>query len=144
MMSKTLSILKARRTMETKKGKSKQKYYLGKLNLNWADEIDMVYFDVFTETSKKRLEDKLRDLGSSEITLCFGTNEDGDYSGNDLLDSIEWIEILDETTRKFIKKNVCDYDNSLDHILESLWDDEEYDDIDEDEDEDEEINEEDL
>lgn len=112
---------------------SKQ-YYLGKMNINWADEIDFVFFDVYDEEGKKELTNALRKLGSNTITLCFGTNEDSEYSGDDLFDAIEWIKIPDEATKKFIENNVCDYDNSINDVLDSLYD---YDDF-EDEDNDEE------
>ena len=108
-----------------KPSKDNKKYFLGKLSLNWADEIDFVFFDVFEEDEKKELISKLHKLGNDEITLCFGTNEDADYSGNDLLESIEWIKIPDDATRKFLENKVCDYDNSINHILESLCDDDE-------------------
>lgn len=49
---------------------SKQ-YYLGKMNINWADEIDFVFFDVYDEDGKKELVSALRKLGSNTITLCF-------------------------------------------------------------------------
>lgn len=104
---------------------SKQ-YYLGKMNINWADEIDFVFFDVYDENGKKELVSALRKFGSDEITLCFGTNEDSEYSGDDLLSAIEWTKIPDEATKKFLEDNVCGYDNSINHVLESLYDDDEY------------------
>ena len=115
-----------KKAMPMKTDNIEKKHYLGKLNIDWADEIDLTYFDLFTEESKQDLENRLQKLGRSEITLRFGTNEDGEYSGDDLLERIEWIEIPDETTKTFIKKNVCDYDNSLNKILHGLWDGEDY------------------
>jgi hypothetical protein len=94
-----------------------------------------VFFDVFEEDEKKELISKLHKLGNDEILLCFGRNEDAYYSGNDLLESIEWITIPDDATRKFLENKVCDYDNSINHILEGLCDDDE--DFEDDEDEDE-------
>ena len=104
---------------------SKQ-YYLGKMKINWADEIDFVFFDVYDEDGKKELVSALRKLGSNEITLFFGTNEDGEYSGDDLLSAIEWTKIPDEATKKFLEDNVCDYDNSINDVLDSLYDNDEY------------------
>lgn len=111
-----------------------EQYYLGKMNINWADEIDFVFFDVYDENGKKELVSALRKLGSNEITLCFGTNEDSEYSGNDLLYAIEWTKIPDEATKKFLEDNVCDYNNSINNVLDSLYDDFEDDDNDEEED----------
>lgn len=113
-----------------------EQYYLGKMNINWADEIDFVFFDVYDEDEKKELVSALRKLGSNEITLCFGTNEDGEYSGDDLLSAIEWTKIPDEATKKFLEDNVCDYDNSIDDILYKLYDYEDFEDEDNDEEED--------
>ena len=50
-------------------GKEKT-FYLGKLGLNWADEADFVYYDVYDEAEKKELVDALTKIGNNEVPLA--------------------------------------------------------------------------
>ena len=102
-------------------GKEKT-FYLGKLGLNWADEADFVYYDVYDEAEKKELVDALTKIGNNEVPICFGTNEDSDFTGNQLKNSIEWTKIPSAEVRKFLEKHICDYNNSMSSILDSVFD----------------------
>jgi len=97
-------------------------YYLGKLDINWADEIDFTFFDIFSKEDKEDLVSSLKKLGDDEMTINFGTNEDGEYSGNDILEDLEFTEIPDIATKEFIEENVCGYNNSIMDALEDLYD----------------------
>ncbi len=97
-------------------------YYLGKLDINWADEINFVFFNIFSKEDKEDLVSSLEKLGDDEITINFGTNEDGAYSGNDILEDLEFIEIPDIATKEFIEEHVCCYHNSIIDALEYLYD----------------------
>jgi len=97
-------------------------YYLGKLDINWSDEIDFTFFDIFSKEDKEDLVSSLKKLGDDEMTINFGTNEDGEYSGNDILEDLEFTEIPDIATKEFIEENVCGYNNSIMDALEDLYD----------------------
>lgn len=56
------------------------------------------------------------------MTINFGTNEDGAYSENDILEDLEFTEIPDIATKEFIEENVCCYHNSIMDKLEYLYD----------------------
>jgi len=106
-----------------KDDKSKEDtYYLGRLDINWADEIDFTFFDVFSKKDKEDLVSALKKLGDEEITINFGTNEYGEYSGNDILEDLDFTEIPDIPTKKFIEENVCSYHNSITDVLEDVYD----------------------
>ena len=121
-----------------KDGQSKEDtYYLGKLDINWADEIDFTFFDIFSKEDKEDLISSLKKLGDEEITINFGTNEYGEYSGNDILEDLEFIEIPGIATKEFIEEHVCGYDNSIMDKLEDVYDYGDDDDDDGDDDDDE-------
>ena len=96
--------------------------YLGKLELNWADEADFTFFDVFSEEEKEDLVSALKELGDEEITISFGTNESSEYSGNDILEALEFEKIPDAATAKFIEEHVCSYSNSIMNKIDSIYD----------------------
>lgn len=81
-----------------------KKYYLVTFDFNWADEADFSGFAIYTEEQWKVIEElrnKIKD--DKRITLCFGTNEDQEYSGKDFKEFFEPIEITEEEAQVFFK-----------------------------------------
>ena len=63
----------------------KENYVLVKWSDNWADEMDLNGFRIYTESEWKDFRTKLSAYKDG-FTICVGTNEDIDYSnGKDLL-----------------------------------------------------------
>lgn len=63
----------------------KENYVLVKWSDNWADEMDLDGFCIYTESAWKDFRTKLSAY-KDEFSICVGTNEDIDYSnGKDLL-----------------------------------------------------------
>ena len=87
------------------------------VNLTIDGKRYAVFFD---EEGKKKLVSTLKKLGDNTINILFGTNEESEFSGNDILDHIEWKKIPNDKVRKFLENNVCDYSNSLLEALNSL------------------------
>lgn len=81
-----------------------------------------MYYDIYDETEKKELVDALSKIGNKEVPICFGTNEDSDFTGNQLKNSITWTKIPSDEVRKFLKNHICDYNNSMSSALESVFD----------------------
>lgn len=72
------------------------KYYLVKSNVNWADELDLEGFDIFTEEELEKIK---KDLVRTEYTRTryIGTNEEVEISPAEV---IEELEEADEISRE--------------------------------------------
>lgn len=85
-----------------KRDKYKGKWYWATLSFNWADEMDVECHEVMKESEMKKFIKDCKKLGDGEINIYIGTNEDVDFSGNELADSVNFIEIPSSETREFL------------------------------------------
>ena len=52
-----------------------QKYWVEALNIDWADEFDVFFFDIYTDTEKNNINWLGEKFPDVRIDYCFGTNE---------------------------------------------------------------------
>lgn len=70
---------------------------------NWADEMDIEGFKIYTEDDWKAYKGELKAM-TKKFTISVGTNEEIDYDcGSELLNQLTVKKISDDET-KFIKK----------------------------------------
>ena len=90
-------------------GKTTKKMWLAKMSLNWADEADFTYYEIISDSNKKKYEEYLSKYKDVEVMKCFSTNEDSCFTGEEIDGSIKWFEIPSDEVCKFIKKAVIGY-----------------------------------
>ncbi len=106
------------------------KKYIVKSSFNWADEIDLTGFDLFTEDELKDTKKALKNL-SLEVKGYIGTNEDIDIEASDVLEELDCAKEISDGEYAFLKSlfsdhygktlcnmffNSCDYDDYLEKI----------------------------
>jgi len=114
-----------------KKEKKSEVIWLCKCEINWADECDFTWFEIFTDKEKKEFLAYLKKHADDYTTVSFGTNEDSEYSGEDIESCLEWKRIPNKETKKFLDDFVCG--NEISDITFEDEDDSEDDDSDEEE-----------
>ena len=87
-------------------GKTTKKMWLAKMSPNWADEADFTYYEIISDSNKKKYEEYLSKYKDVEVMKCFGTNEDSYLTGEEINGSIEWFKIPSNEVCKFIEKAV--------------------------------------
>ena len=88
-----------------KKAKDTTKWFCS-FNINWADEINFNLYGLYSAAQKKKLVEFLQDHKDEMQQINFGTNEEDEYTGNDILESISWTKIDSPMVLKFIKKHM--------------------------------------
>lgn len=52
-----------------------QKYWVSSFGADWADEFDVYFFDIYTDTEKNNLNWLGQKFPDVKLDYCFGTNE---------------------------------------------------------------------
>lgn len=80
-----------------------QKYWVSSFSANWADEFDLNFFDIYTDTEKNNLNWLGRKFPNAKLDYCFGTNEywEEDEGFEISVEGIEATEEEIQTLRKF-------------------------------------------
>lgn len=52
-----------------------QKYWVSSFSADWADEFDVYFFDIYTDTEKNNLNWLGQKFPDVKLDYCFGTNE---------------------------------------------------------------------
>ena len=89
--------------------KTTEKMWLAKMSLDWADEADFTYYEIISDSDKQKYEEYLSKYKDITVNKYFGTNEDSDFTGEEIDGSIEWFEIPSNEVLKFIEDAVVDY-----------------------------------
>ena len=89
--------------------KTTEKMWLAKMSLHWADEADFIYYEIISDNDKQKYEEYLSKYKDITVNKYFGTNEDSDFTGEEIDGSIEWFEIPSNEVLKFIEDAVVDY-----------------------------------
>ena len=98
-------------------GKTTKKMWLAKMSLNWADEADFTYYEIISDSNKKKYEEYLSKYKDVEVMKCFGTNEDSYLTGEEIDGSIEWFEIPSDEVCEFLKKTVCYFGGEISGLI---------------------------
>ena len=89
--------------------KTTEKMWLAKMSLDWDDEADFTYYEIISDSDKQKYEEYLSKYKDITVNKYFGTNEDSDFTGEEIDGSIEWFEIPSNEVLKFIEDAVVDY-----------------------------------
>lgn len=100
--------------------------YLCKMTVNLADEINLTYLQIYSETDMNILKDRIKDNYDKTILLHYGNNHKDELTGADIEDCIEWSLIPDTKTEKFIRDSILDDEFQVDDLLEPLFDNDDY------------------
>lgn len=92
--------------------------WLCKCEMNWADEADFTWFEIFTDEEKKEFLAYLKKHADDYTTVYFGTNEYSEFTGKDIANCLEWKKIPDETTEKFLKNFVVSWDTNISSLAD--------------------------
>ena len=79
------------------------KYYVESFDINWADEFDVYFFDIYTEQERNNINWLGKTFPGLQIGYGFGSNEwfDSDNGFEFRIDGIEASEQEIETLKKF-------------------------------------------
>lgn len=78
-------------------------HYLVKFQDNWADEMDIAGFYIYEKTTWDELKTNIENI-KTKMVFSIGTNEEINYdSGEELLNSLEVIEITSRQYNTIVK-----------------------------------------
>ena len=97
--------------------KTAEKMWLAKMSLDWADEADFTYYEIISDSEKRKYEEYLSKYKDVEVMKCFGTNEDSYLTGEEIDGSIEWFEIPSDEVLKFIEDAVIGSGGEISEII---------------------------
>ena len=75
------------------------KYFLTHGNFNWADEIDLNGFDLWTEDQLNKARQDFSEGGQfyhKSVNVYVGSNEDQDIASSDVLRELQWPREITE------------------------------------------------
>ena len=75
-------------------------WFLVKIELNWADEIDFNGFEIINGAERKEFE-QLCAEGYDGMSIGWGTNEDGEYDSSDFESAVEYEKISEADKKVF-------------------------------------------
>lgn len=106
------------------------KYYLGLIEINWADEIDIEQTVIMDSYDIKRLNKIVDKFGDKETCVYIGTNECiEDITIKEVCSNLSYKEISKETYNELSNTGLMSF--GLPTIIEDIFDDLDFEDEDE-------------
>ena len=97
-----------------------QKYWVEAFNTDWADEFDVFFFDVYSDTEKNNINWLGKKFPDVRLDYCFGTNEA--FEDDDCFAfCVEGIEATEEEIATLRKFNI-DGESLLRRYEDWVWD----------------------
>lgn len=97
-----------------------QKYWVEAFNKDWADEFDVFFFDIYTDTEKNNINWLGKKFPNLKLDYCFGTNEWWDEEDGFEF-NVEGIEATEEEIKTLQKFQI--YGRSLSRrFVDWIWD----------------------
>ena len=102
-----------------------QKYWVEAFSADWADEFDVFFFDIYTNTEKNNINWLGRKFPNVKLDYCFGTNEwwDAEYGFRFRVQGIEATEEEIKILQKFSIGGESLYERFWDWVTDHLDDD---------------------
>jgi hypothetical protein len=92
------------------------KYYLVKSNVNWADEIDLDGFDIFTEEELEKIKKELA-LAENVKTVSIGSNEEVEISPDEIIEELEEADEISKDAFMIIRNKLGEHFGYTKYIL---------------------------
>jgi len=84
------------------------KYYLVKSSINWADEIDLDGFDIFTEEELEKIKKELA-LAENVKTVSIGSNEEVEISPDEIIEEFEEADEISKDAFMIIRNKLGEH-----------------------------------
>lgn len=104
------------------------KYYVFTDSVDWGDEFDVHFFDLFTETEYNNIKLLAKLYPNEDLDFCFGTNEDFEGGFGFNIHCKEATEYEYKVLKKFkipgysIKRRFCDWiEDNVDESTACSW-----------------------
>lgn len=92
------------------------KYYLVKSNVNWADEIDLDGFDIFTEEELEKIKKELA-LAENVKVVSIGSNEEVEISPDEIIEELEEADEISKDAFMIIRNKLGEHFGYTKYIL---------------------------
>lgn len=92
------------------------KYYLVKSNVNWADEIDLDGFDIFTEEELEKIKKNLAHTENVK-TVYIGSNEEVEISPAEIIEEFEEADEISKDAFMIIRNKLGEHFGYTKYIL---------------------------
>lgn len=92
------------------------KYYLVKSNVNWADEIDLDGFDIFTEEELEKIKKELA-LAENIKVVSIGSNEEVEISPDEIIEELEEADEISKDAFMIIRNKLGEHFGYTKYIL---------------------------
>lgn len=95
------------------------KYYLVKSNVNWADELDLEGFDIFTEEELEKIKKDLAHEENEENvkTVYIGSNEEVEISPAEIIEEFEEADEISKDAFMIIRNKLGEHFGHTKYIL---------------------------
>lgn len=95
------------------------KYYLVKSNVNWADELNLEGFDIFTEEELEKIKKDLAHEENEENvkTVYIGSNEEVEISPVEIIEEFEEADEISKDAFMIIRNKLGEHFGYTKYIL---------------------------